>query len=183
MLTPLAASKELRRAYSTIIDFARAYAPHVQSALLQMRARKGVLALDGGIPTLSLVKAAYPTSDGMSQVAVWVKIQIEDYLDYAGHTGDIPDGRMYELSLIISERYCFLNVLEVEMWLAECKASSVIYGTATPLRILETLRAYVVERDRDIERVEAEVRAAERRERREHAEDYKHYYEDYKNKK
>lgn len=177
--------RELRQAYGDIADFARAYNPCVQHRLMTAKARKGVVALAGNVPTLSLLSEAYPAAaaDMPLPAALWVKLQLEDFFEYCEQQVGVTSDRVYELSLIIVERYHFLNVLEIELWLAECKGSATFFGTAGPLRMMELLKNYVVERNADIARVESEIKAIERSMRRQRAEDYKRYYEEYNEKR
>lgn len=173
-------AKALRAEYSDIVEFARAYNPCVQHALVESKARKGVVALTGDVPTLSLLQTAYPAQEDLPQpAALWVKIQLEDFFSFCEQGCGVANDRVYELALIIVERYHFLNVLEIELWLADCKASATFYGAAGPLRMMELLKNYVVERNADIERVEAEIRAVERSIRHRQSAEYRRYYEEY----
>lgn len=174
--------KALTQTYGGISDFARAYNPSVQHRLIAAKSRKGVVALTGDVPTLSLLAAAYPAAgdDMPLPAALWVKVQLEDFFEYCEASLGVTGERVYELALIIVERYHFLNVLEIELWLAECKASATFYGNSGPLRMMELLKNYVVERNADIARVESEIKSIERSLRRQKAEEYRRYYEEYR---
>lgn len=163
------------------MEFMEEWNPAVQHTLLSRKADKGMVALAESVPTLALLAYAFPTEGGEDSVAaLWVKVQLSDYFDFVEAPLGVTDERVYEIGLLIAERYWYLNVAEVELWIAEMKAHGVEwYGAAGPSRLMGLLREYVRERNAAIGRIEAERAEKRIRGQMENAEAYRGYYREY----
>ncbi len=156
------------------------WSPRVQHILLSRKARKGELALMNDVPTLGVLDAAFPAEgEEDSPAALWLKIQLSDFFDYVEAPLGVTEDRVYEMALLMIERYWYLNVAEVELWLAECKAGAKFYGVAGPSRMMELLGEYVRERNEDIDRIEKEKSARRRAVQNENAGYYLDCYREY----
>lgn len=160
--------------------FMQDWNPRVQHILLSKRARKGELAKMGDVPTLGVLDAAFAAEDGEdSPAALWLKIQLSDFFDYVEAPLGVTEDRVYELALLIIERYWYLNVAEVELWLAECKSGAKFYGVSGPSRMMELLGEYVRDRNEDIDKMEKEESARRRAVQNKNAEYYVDCYREY----
>lgn len=138
------------RSYPTVVRLAKAVNPRIQTTLLSKGVSKGQLALNDNVPTLALLNKAY----GNGAAAEWLKIQIDDLLDFIEQPLGVTDDKIVEACELIACRYYYLNVYEIEMWIAEVKTNGKFYGATGGSRLMELLSQYVRERNEDIDRVE-----------------------------
>lgn len=119
------------------------------------------------VPTLGLINHAYEpvTIQGVTDypAVLWLKIQIDNLFDFFEQPLGVTQRAVEECAQLIISRYYYLNLFEIELFLAECKLNGKFYGVTGCGQLLEYLRQYVIERNNDIGKIEDE-RNQQRRE-------------------
>ena len=111
----------------------------------------------------------------------WLKIELNDYQNFVGvkeenkATFDV----VCELSKMILGRYYFLKLSELMLFFQKMKYGDYgeMYGCVDAVRILRALRAFVVERNIIIDRLEQGERERKQEEERKNAISYEEYIE------
>ncbi|WP_315254317.1 DUF6633 family protein [Segatella oulorum] len=138
--------------------------------------------VSGKAPTLAVVNRDY----GEQVVIDWLTIELNDYQNFIGvkeenkATLDV----VCELSKMILGRYYFLKLSELMLFFQKLKYGDYgeMYGCVDAMRILRALRAFVVDRNNIIDRMEQTEREKKREEERKNAISHEEYIERKKRK-
>lgn len=164
--------------YGSPAGFASAFSKDWQMELLRNPVSKGVLACNSNIPTLDNVAEAFD-SVGAATVIKWLEIQVKDLCAYVERERVATEGILHECCARLFARYGYLNVLEVHLFLSECKGGvyGSFYGYFTPDKFMSMLNAYVRARDVSIEEVRIEDNRRRRAEEKNLVASYEEYLE------
>lgn len=108
----------------------------------------------GGYPTLAEVKRDY----GSNAATAWLIPQLFDLSEFCGCKGKITDDQMRQVATIIANTYYYLKVSELMLFFYRFKSGRYgkFYGAVDPLVITTSLRTFILERNDEIARHDAE---------------------------
>lgn len=128
----------------------------------------------GEAPTLSTVAQGY----GRNAAEVWVGVQINDLLEFAGCREKLRPGQISELAAMILEGYSHYRLTEVMLFFHRFKRCEYgkFYGAVDPMSILLALSVFDEHRAREHKRHEAAMARAETEEFAKRAAQLAHRY-------
>ena len=128
------------------------YNPSIQTKCIKYPER----CISGNAPTLIALKKMY----GEELPIDWLKLEINDFLNYVGVKEDnklVPE-KINELSELILARFYYLKLSELLLFFCKLKYGDYgeVYGYVDPMRILKALKSFVEYRNTIISRLEQE---------------------------
>ncbi len=152
---PEANSQALLAKYPTPSRLAADYNPDLQGKLAKSSLTLADLALHRNIPSLDTVCATY----GEDTAIRWLKVQFDNLNDYAEQGKGMTDSQLDELCHLVLGAYHRLNLAEICNFIARFKLGiyGPFYGAVGPMKITCSLKEYMKERQKDLERKEREV--------------------------
>ncbi len=102
----------------------------------------------GTAPSLSLAQQAY----NKQLIIAWLMAQLENLNDFIGVNQKMTLLQMQETAQIIFSNYHFLKVTEIHLFLHRLKSGQYgeFYGSIDPIRITNSLRIFLKERNNEI---------------------------------
>ena len=142
------------RKYPETTTFMSRFTPDMQADLDED------VAIMGRYPVLADVRVCY----GKGAAESWLMIQLNDLSEYSGVRLKLTTMQLEETARTILREFHFLKLTEIMLFLRKCKCGAYgkFYGSVDPMVITSSLRKFVGERGRAIDRLENERRAAER---------------------
>ncbi len=135
---------------------------------LQMKiCRDDQLCFFGDAPILSEINMAY----GEMTSTMWLIPQLYDLSEYCGVKDKLEGKSLEECASVIASEFYFLKVSELMLFFHRFKSGRYgkLYGSVDPLAITTSLREFLKERAREIERRKSMEMEAEERELRKNA--------------
>jgi len=135
---------------------------------LQMKiCRDDQLCFFGDAPILSEINMAY----GEMTSTMWLIPQLYDLSEYCGVKDKLEGKSLEECASVIASEFYFLKVSELMLFFHRFKSGRYgkLYGSVDPLAITTSLREFLKERAREIERRKSMEMEAEERESRKNA--------------
>lgn len=147
----------IRSNYRTAEDFLLRYTPAMQNAA----AADPVKCVMADTPTLADIKQCY----GRNTAEVWVGTQLQSLSEFSGARLKLTPRQTDDTASVFVTRYFYLKVTELLLFFFRFKCGDYgrFYGQVDPMIILSALRTFIDERNRIIDRTEAEQREAERK--------------------
>lgn len=144
----------------TSSDILTAYNPQAGTRLLLAGKSLAELSKSNKAPSLASLQA----TAGQAITIEWINIQLQSLSDFAGQSKGLTQAQREETALLILARYYFLNLAELSIFFAKCKAGDYgeFYGSVDPTRILARIPRFLRERSEVIDHYESKQRAKER---------------------
>ncbi len=149
---------EILQIYGDAHSFALAFNPSVQIKCAMNIERS----LSGDAPTIRQLLHTYQ----LEHVQIWMMAHIEDLNEYAGVKNKMATAQMKELASMIIVKSQYLKASEILLFFHKLKAGDFggFYGAVDPLKVGESLNAFLSWRSLEIDKVNNKIS----QEKREH---------------
>jgi len=116
----------------------------------------------GEAPTLTIMRKTY----GENMATMWLMPQILDLVTYSNSKGTLNEQQAEFLAEAIANEYYFLKASELMLFFYRFKCGTYghFYGVVDPMKIMEGLKLFMKEREREIMAHDDELKRKEREE-------------------